>query len=51
MESALKEQKGIYEANLESTNEKIKKLRESAWHTDTIKKYIAQLNADLRATI
>jgi hypothetical protein len=51
MEGALREQRGIYEANLEQTNEKIKRLRASAWHTDTIRKYIAELNSDLRSAL
>ena len=41
----------VYEANLHETSTKLKRMRESAWHADTIRKYISELNKDLKALI
>lgn len=48
MELALKEQLDVYESTLVETEVKIKKLKESSWHTETIRKYIAELNNEIK---
>ena len=48
MEAALKEQLDVYDSTLVETQEKIKKLKESGWHTETIRKYIAELNNEIK---
>lgn len=51
MEHALKEQKQVYAQSLKETERKVKLLKESAWHSDTVYKYLQELNTELRALI
>ena len=51
MELALKEQLDVYETTLVETEVKIKKLKESSWHTETIRNYIAELNNEIKELV